>query len=81
MERFVDALEFHSTAAAIQRELGDQWLLAIALNNMGVALLGMGERSRAAQHWTESLELLAVYTDPKAVRLRQEISQKLDANK
>jgi hypothetical protein len=47
-----DAVQgFHRNAAATQRELGDHWHLAIALDGLAIALHQAGEADEARQHW------------------------------
>jgi tetratricopeptide (TPR) repeat protein len=49
------ALAWLDESLAIGRRGGDQWLLAIALNNLGDLLMGEGEYERAIELFEESL--------------------------
>jgi tetratricopeptide (TPR) repeat protein len=73
MDRPDDAADFHRLAAAVFRDTGERWPLALALDH-----LARVTPAEAEQHWRESANLLATFPDPHATRLRQEISARLD---
>jgi tetratricopeptide (TPR) repeat protein len=72
--RFEEAVEFHRMAVAAHRELGDHWQLGIELDNLATALSRAGEPGEAHGHWEEALRVLAVFDDPRAVRLRDRVA-------
>ena len=41
------AAKLHTESAQLARELGDSWLLSIAVNNLGDVALNLGEYERA----------------------------------
>jgi tetratricopeptide (TPR) repeat protein len=75
--RSEDAAKFHLLAAATYREFGDRWHLASTLVNLATALADTEEPSQAAPHWTEALSALADFDDPRAVRLREHVTDHL----
>jgi tetratricopeptide (TPR) repeat protein len=76
LDRYKEAADFHRLAVATFRELDDRWRLAAALNNLGTALNLAGDGD-ATPHWRAALSNLAEFGDPRAVRLRQRISEAL----
>jgi tetratricopeptide (TPR) repeat protein len=70
------AADFHRRAAAAHHELGDTWNEAQALDGLATALCAE-EPERAREHWDEALRLLAGYDDPRAVRMRDGIGDRL----
>ena len=50
-------------AVALQREVGDRWFIANALNNLGAAAKGLGDLEAARQHHQDNLELCAQMGD------------------
>jgi tetratricopeptide (TPR) repeat protein len=77
--RAEESAAFHRTAAATQRELGDHWHLAIALDGLAIALHQAGEADEARQHWAEALRLLAPCSDVRAAALRTRIGEYIGA--
>jgi hypothetical protein len=65
----------------VQRELGDAWQEALALDGLAAALaetLSPGEGpGQARRHWQEAMDLLADYDDPRARDIRERIAQRL----
>jgi tetratricopeptide (TPR) repeat protein len=72
MGRPDDAADFHRLAVAVFRDTGEPWPLALALDHLAQAVPEESE-----QHWRESADLLAAFPDPRATRLRHEISARL----
>lgn len=68
-----DSANFHRMAVTILRELDETWLLAVALDNLATALDGLDAPEDARQRWTEALALLAPFSDPRAMRMRNRI--------
>jgi tetratricopeptide (TPR) repeat protein len=77
LDRAEDAVNFHRMAVAILRELDERWQLALALDNLAATLDLTGARNEAEQRWAEARELLARFSDPRAVRLRVRIADRL----
>jgi tetratricopeptide (TPR) repeat protein len=71
LDRPDEAADFHRLAVAAFRAIGDQWQLAVALTHLGVALGGDQDADR------EALNLLAPFSDPRAVRLQEAIRARL----
>ncbi len=51
------ALAVGEEAVALAREAGDDWVLAVALNNLGELIRASGDRERATAYYEEGLEL------------------------
>jgi hypothetical protein len=51
------AAQLHAESAQLARELGDSWLLSIAVNNLGDVALNRGEYERALELFEESLAI------------------------
>jgi hypothetical protein len=87
MERYEEAADFHRMAARVQRELGDGWQLALALDGLARAQVALatelgedGEDSEdeaACGHWEEALRALEPFRDPRAAGLRERIAAEL----
>jgi tetratricopeptide (TPR) repeat protein len=73
LERAEEAVHFHRTAIVIQRQLDDRWELALALNNLATVL----DPDAAREYWTEAARLLDEFDDPRAVRIRAEVADRL----
>jgi tetratricopeptide (TPR) repeat protein len=54
---FVSARDYSVLGVRLLREEGDSWGLAMALGNLGVALLQLGEKAEAEKHFVEALLL------------------------
>lgn len=77
LQRFEDAADFHRRAVTIQRTVGDDWWLSVALDNLGAALRHSGEMDAARSCWAEAASLLARFSDPKSDELRNRVEQQL----
>ena len=73
MDRRVEAADFHRLAVSAFRGTGERWCLATALDHLALTVTDV----EAEQHWLEAHQLLAPFTDPHAIRLRQEIENRL----
>jgi tetratricopeptide (TPR) repeat protein len=71
LDRPDEAADFHRLAVAAFRDIGDQWQLAAALTNLATALDGDTDANR------EALDLLSPFSDPRSVRLQEEIRARL----
>src|SRR5207248_3320225 len=49
-----EAVALHTQSARLARELGDSWLLGVAVNNLGDVALNRGEYDRALELFEES---------------------------
>ncbi len=78
MERHEEAADFHRMAVRVQRELGDGWQLALALDGLARARADLGELEAARAHWGEARDALAAYADPRASGLRARIGGELE---
>jgi tetratricopeptide (TPR) repeat protein len=81
MERYEEAVDFHRMAARVQRELGDGWQLALALDGLARARLALeedGEHEVAREHWAEAARALDSFSDARAARLREQIRAELE---
>ncbi|MET7905266.1 tetratricopeptide repeat protein [Streptomyces sp. NPDC005355] len=74
--RHAEAADFHRQTASTHRDLGDEWHLALALDGMGSAVLGESPEE-AHRHWAQELSLLADFSDPRAVAVREAIERRL----
>ncbi|MFF7648249.1 hypothetical protein ACFZCY_00020 [Streptomyces sp. NPDC007983] len=62
----------------MQRDLGDAWQQAIALDGLAASLgAGEGDAAAAHRHWADALRLLDGYRDGRAVRMRERIEGRL----
>jgi hypothetical protein len=69
--------------ARVQREIGDGWQLALALDGLArsraaLALDEDSEEEAARGHWAEALRALEPFTDARAAGLRGRICAELD---
>ena len=81
MGRLDEAADFHRQAVAFQREVGDRWHQAVALDDLAAVLNLAGDVERAQVHWREVLPLIADFSDPRAVSLRDRVSRSLGDNR
>lgn len=72
-ERYLDAVDFHRQAVMMLREVGDHWLLALSLANLGRAQIGAGEASAGRLQFEEAIRLLEQFQDPPSRQLRSEL--------
>jgi predicted ATPase/class 3 adenylate cyclase len=63
------ALAAGEEAVALAREVGDDYLLAVALNNLGGATMSLGENERATAYLEESLALRRQIGDVSRIAL------------
>ncbi len=75
LDRLTEALDFHTTAARILRDLDQPWDLAKTLAHLADAQAGNDQPEHARQHRTEALTLLDDFTDPPAAALRQRLQE------
>jgi tetratricopeptide (TPR) repeat protein len=71
LDRPDEAADFHRLAVTAFRDTGERWQLAIALTNLATALDADTDANR------EALDLLAPFSDPRSVRLQEEIRARL----
>ncbi|MFE4911874.1 ATP-binding protein [Streptomyces sp. NPDC056652] len=76
LDRDEEAAHFHRRAVAVHRELGDTWDEAMALDGLAEALHA-DDPEAALGHWTEALELLVGYDDPRAAAVRGRIGRRV----
>jgi hypothetical protein len=67
------AAEYHRRAEAAYRDLGQRWETARTLAHLADALDRAGAPQEAADTRADACELLTAFTDPRAVRLRENI--------
>jgi tetratricopeptide (TPR) repeat protein len=70
-----EAVEHHRLAEDAYRDLRQTWETAQTLAHLAEALATVGARQEAAAARAEALGLLAAFTDPRALRLRESIAQ------
>ncbi|MGK3102711.1 tetratricopeptide repeat protein [Streptomyces sp. WAC05858] len=74
--RHAEAADFHRQAASTHRDLDDEWHQALALDGLASAVLGENPEA-ARRHWAEALRLIADFSDPRAVAVREAIERRL----
>ncbi|MET9107451.1 ATP-binding protein [Streptomyces zhihengii] len=79
LDRLQEALPFHRLALTGFEEIGDNWRVACALENLAAALDRSGDPSTAASHRLEAVRLLRAYTDQRARSLCSAIESRLSA--
>jgi hypothetical protein len=79
LDRPQEAVQFHRLAVAEFRELGDDWRVAGALENLAVAMDLTGDPSAAASHRREAVGILQGYTDARARALCSAVTARLPA--
>ncbi|GII90734.1 ATP-binding protein [Sinosporangium siamense] len=75
-DRPEEAADFHRRAAATQHELGFHWHEAMALDGLAIALTGV-DAAQSRRRWTDALELISYYDDPRAQAVRQRMEHHL----
>ena len=75
--RSEEAVDFHRTAVVVHRQLDDNWQLSLALHNLANALNQTGDAEGARTYWSEADGLLGEFTDPRAMRIRAEVVDRL----
>ncbi|GAA1129459.1 tetratricopeptide repeat protein [Streptomyces javensis] len=73
--RLPEAIDFHTTAARILRDLDQPWNLAQTLAHLADAHADNDQPEQARQHRIEALTLLDGFTDPPAAALRQRLQE------
>ncbi|WJD99503.1 ATP-binding protein [Streptomyces antimycoticus] len=73
--RLTEAIDFHTTAARILRDLDQSWHLAQTLAHLADAHTDNDQPEHARQHRAEALTLLDDFTDPPAAALRQRLQE------
>ncbi|MEU0929526.1 ATP-binding protein [Streptomyces malaysiensis] len=73
--RLPEAIDFHTTAARILRDLDQPWNLAQTLAHLADAHADNDQPEHARQHRIEALTLLDCFTDPPAAALRQRLQE------
>jgi len=76
MQRPGDAADFQSRATAAHSALGDTWSQAIGLDAWAAAL-GGGDAEGARSKRQQALQLVAAFSDGRAVRLREKLEEQL----
>ncbi|MFB9965552.1 ATP-binding protein [Sinosporangium siamense] len=74
--RHGEAADFHRQAAVVQRELGFRWHEATALEDLAEAL-SESDADAGREQWRRALGLISDYSDPRALRMRQRIRERL----
>ncbi|MCY9783128.1 tetratricopeptide repeat protein [Nocardiopsis sp. EMB25] len=69
-----EAAGFHRQAASAYRRYRDRWRLAVCLDRLADAVAATGDTEAAREHWREAAEVVEDFTDPRAVRLREEVT-------
>ena len=69
-----EAANFFRQAAVSYREHQDRWRLAVCLDRLAAAVAATGDTAAAREYWREVLEAVEDFTDPRAVRLREEVT-------
>jgi tetratricopeptide (TPR) repeat protein len=72
--RLLEADGFHRVAIAVFRQLGHDWPLALALDNLAITCAATGALAEARVHWQEALTFVSGFADPWAQRIRSRIS-------
>ncbi|GAA0544384.1 MULTISPECIES: hypothetical protein [Streptomyces] len=75
LDRIPEAIDFHTTAARILRDLDQPWNLAQTLAHLAAAHADNDQPEPAHQHRAEALTLLDDFTDPRAAALRQRLQE------
>jgi len=70
-----EAVRIHLRAAAVHRELGDDWQLALTLDHLADALVEAGRPEEAAQHRREARSRLTRFDDARASAVRARIDR------
>jgi len=73
--RYQEAIDFHRRAVSVHSRHGEQWLLAVTLDNLATALDQTGAATEARRHWTDAGQALIGFTDPAARRLRDRVGR------
>ncbi|MEU8727572.1 ATP-binding protein [Streptomyces antimycoticus] len=73
--RLLEAIDFHTMAARILRDLDQPWNLAQTLAHLADAHTDNDQPEHAHQHRTEALTLLDGFSDPPAATLRQRLQE------
>lgn len=76
MGREGETAAFHQQAAAVHRDLGDDWQQAVELNLLAAAVAHQDTQAARA-HWANALDRLAPFTDPRATTLRTRVQEHL----
>jgi tetratricopeptide (TPR) repeat protein len=74
LDRLEEATQFYRQAANGYRRNRSRWNLAVSLNRLAVVVSRNGDPGKAQEHWREALDALEGFTDPRAERLREEIT-------
>lgn len=80
MGRWEEAASFHRQAVHINRNLGDSWRAAVALNHLAAAVREVDSSNSALPLWREALALLDGFDDLAARELRASIGLALTAD-
>jgi tetratricopeptide (TPR) repeat protein len=78
MERHTEAADFHRRAAAVHAELGDGWEHALETDYLANAV-HRHDPAEAQALWTDSLNGVSAYADPRALAVRARIERRLAA--
>jgi len=54
-KRYPEARQWFQKSMLLTREVGDSWMVAICLNNLGNATRGLGDFEAARNHYADSL--------------------------
>jgi tetratricopeptide (TPR) repeat protein len=77
LERPGEAAKFYLQAVSAYRRYQDRWRLAVCLDRLASAVAATGDAETARGHWREALAALEGFSDPRAVRLREEVSARV----
>ncbi|MEV8063160.1 ATP-binding protein [Streptomyces antimycoticus] len=73
--RLPEAIDFHTLAVRILRDLAQPWDLAQALIHLADTHTDNDQPEQACQHRTEAVTLLGPFSDPYATTLRQRLQE------
>ena len=62
-KRYAEARDWFQKSMLLNREVGDDWMVAICHNNLGNATRGLGDYDAARRHYADSLRAYRAYDD------------------
>lgn len=71
-----EAVRFYRQAVNGYRRYRDRWRLAVCLDRLASAVAADGAPDAARGYWREALAVLEDFPDPRALRLREEITDR-----
>ncbi|MEO3861194.1 tetratricopeptide repeat protein [Acrocarpospora sp. B8E8] len=73
LQMYAEASQLYRMAEAVHREQGDRWPQALSLCGMARAQFAMKHFQESRISWEKALTALAVFNDPPASKLREEV--------